>query len=124
MAIGTVIRRTLQITIGLIVIGVLAIGALGSYVEYRIESSPELRDRLELSLQAAEYRVDKDAGFFDKLGVLISVWWNSDELLAEAERDKALERRAEARSREEQTFHRFNDQSVTYDDDYYPAPDK
>lgn len=119
MAIGTVIKRTLQVLIGLFLLGGFAISALSSYVE----NSPEAQERLKVSVEAAEYRVDEDAGFLAKLGTLISAWWESDELLAEAKTEKALEQQAKAQRKKEEADRRFNETSYSSNDDYYGTSD-
>jgi hypothetical protein len=50
---------------------------------------------------------------------LISAWWDSDELVAEAQQDKALEEESKEKREARERERRFNDSQYREGDDYY-----
>jgi len=113
------IKRSFQAAGCLIVLGVAAIGGISSYVE----RNPETKERLEISERVASDRIDHDAGFFTKVGALISAWWESDDLVEEVRTEKAEAEQDKAARRKEAEARRFNDSSYNSEDDYYAGND-
>lgn len=111
----TFIKRIFQVAGCLIIAAVMAWGALVSYVD----KSPEAQERIELSVKDAEMRVDEDASFMEKVGALISSWWNSDELVAEEAQDKALSAESKKKREQRERERRFNEGQNSESDDYY-----
>jgi hypothetical protein len=111
----TFIKRLFQAAGCLVVAVVMAGSALTAYVD----KNPEAQERIKLSALDAEMRVDEDSTFFEKVGALISSWWNSDELVADAEQDKALRAESKKRREERERDNRFNDTQYSENDDYY-----
>jgi hypothetical protein len=115
MGIITIIKRTFQAAGCLIIAGVMAVSGLASYVE----ANPVANDRMEVIEREAKQRVDEDAGFFEKVGAIIAAWWDADELVAEAEQDKALNAHSKKKQEERERDRRFNDSQYSESDDYY-----
>ena len=115
MTIGNVIKRSFQALGCLWLLGVIVLGGVSAYME----NNKEAQARLEISAKDAEFRVDEDAPFLTKVGVLVTSWWNSDELIEEAKTEKALDQQAEAKSKADEESRRFNDSSYNSSDDYY-----
>lgn len=115
MTIGTVIKRGFQALGCLWLLGVVVLGGTSAY----FENNKEAQKRLEVSAEDAMLRVDEDAPFWTKVGVLVTSWWNSDELIEEAANDKALEAKATAKRKEDEESRRFNDSHYNSSDDYY-----
>lgn len=115
MGVFTIFKRLFQATGCLIIAAVMAGSALTSYVD----SSPEVQERLKLSVEDAETRVDEEDSFWTKMSALISSWWESDELVAEAEQDKALAAESKKKREESERERRFNESQYSSNDDYY-----
>lgn len=115
MGIFTIIKRMFQAAGCLIIVIVMA----GSSLIFYVESNPEPSERMEAIGQEVDDRVDSDAGFLERLGALISAWWDSDELVAEAQQDKALQEESKTRREENERERRFNDSQYSSDDDHY-----
>lgn len=111
----TFIKRTIQAVVLLIVAVVMAGSAFVSYVE----KDPDARARAEVIGRDAEMRVDEDSTFLEKVSALIASWWDSDELIAEAEQDKALEAESKKKAAEREREAAFNDSQHSSNDDYY-----
>ncbi|MBP6363471.1 MAG: hypothetical protein KA233_12575 [Novosphingobium sp.] len=111
----TFIKNTIRAAGCLIIFAVMAGGSLVSYVE----SNPDRSGRMAAIGWEAEQRVDRDAGFIEKVGALISAWWDSDELVAEAQQDKALEEESKEKREARERERRFNDSQYREGDDYY-----
>lgn len=113
----TLIKRTVLALIGLGVLVVISISFLAAW----FQSNPPDPDRIEAMERAAKHRVDEDSGVMEKIAVLVSTWWESDDLVAEAKQEKAdreREREADRRAEEER---RFNTPQYYGNDDYYPS---
>lgn len=119
MTIVTILKRTFAILFGLFLLGGFALSSLSGY----FQNSPDAQERLKVSVEAAEYRVEKDAGFFTKLGTLVSAWWESDELVAEAKSEKKTEQQAKDQYKKDKEARRFNESGFNSSDDYYAPSD-
>ncbi len=119
MGVGATIKRTFQGLGCLMVIGVYLVLGTASY----FGNNPEADKRFEVSAEDAKHRVDEDAPFWTKVGVLVTSWWHSDELVAETQAERALDERAEAKNQAEDESNRFNDSAGGSDNDYYPSQD-
>ena len=117
MSVAGIFKR---IIVGLILLVVAGVALLSATYTY-IDNSPEAQERLKVSVEDVEDRVDEDASVMTKLSALAASWWNSDDLVAEAQDDKARTLKAEAAQRKKEEEHRFNDSRTGYDDDYYPG---
>lgn len=115
MSISGFLKRAIVAVVGLVIVFVFALTALYQY----IDKSPDAQERLELSAKRAELSISEDDGFLTKLGVLIAVWWNSDELVADAREDKELAEQEQAERRKEAEAARFRDDTADSNDDYY-----
>jgi hypothetical protein len=115
MGIFTFIKRIFQAAGCLIIAAVMASSALTAY----IDKNPAAQERIELSAKDAEMRVDEDSTFLEKVGALISSWWNSDELIAEEAQDKALQAESKKKREEREREQRFNETRDSSNDDYY-----
>lgn len=116
MSIVGFIKRAIVALIGLVMLGAFALTALYQY----IDNSPEAQERLEISAKRAELSVNEDDGFFTRVGLLIAVWWNSDELVADAREDKAAEERARAERKKQREAEAFEQGDSYYSNgDYY-----
>jgi hypothetical protein len=113
----TYIKRIFQAGGCLVVAVVMAGSALTSYVD----KNPAVQERIELSAKDAETRVDEDAPFMEKVGALISSWWESDELIADAQQEKTLEAESKKKQKQREREHRFNDSQYHENDDYYAS---
>jgi hypothetical protein len=122
VSVGTLIKRSFQGLGCLVLLGIVLLSGAGSISSY-YENNPEAQKRLEVSAKDAELRVDEDAPFWTKVGVLITSWWHSDELIAEAQTEKALEEQIKAKNRAEEESHRFNNGYDSSGSDYYPSQD-
>lgn len=111
----TFIKRIFQAAGCLVVAVVMSGSALTAY----IDKNPEAQERVKLSVMDAEMRVDRDSTFFEKVGALIASWWDSDELVAEAQQDKALRAESKKAREERERERRFNDGHSYDSDDYY-----
>lgn len=111
------LKRTVVALIGLF----FAVGFLLTALYRYVDKSPEAQERLELSAQRAELSINEDDSFLTKLGVLFAVWWNSDELVADARQEKEIEEKNAAQRRKEANAARFRDQDSHSgaNDDYY-----
>jgi hypothetical protein len=109
------IKRVFQVLAFIVLLGGVSLTGLYNY----IDTNEEVQARLKLSVEDAEMRVDEDAGFFEKLGALIASWWDSDELVAEAEQDKASSEHSKKQREERERERRFNDSQYREGDDYY-----
>ena len=111
----TNIKRVFQVLVFIVLLGGVSLTGLYNYVD----TNPEVQERLKLSALDAETRVDRDAGFFEKLGALAAAWWDSDELVADAQQDKALRKESQKKREERERDNRFNDTQYSENDDYY-----
>jgi hypothetical protein len=111
----TFIKRIFQAAGCLVVAVVMSGSALTAY----IDKNPAAQERIELSAKDAEMHVDEDSTFFEKVGALISSWWNSDELIAEASQDKALSAESKKKRDQREREQRFNESHYSESDDYY-----
>lgn len=118
MSIGTIIKRAFQGLGCLVLIGAAGLGALSAYFSH-IERDPEALARLKAAGDAAEHRIDKDASPLAKLGVLLDIWWNADELAVDKELEDALKAKAEADRLKAEEESRFNSALPPSDNDYY-----
>lgn len=109
-----------RIIVGLILLVVAGVALLTATYTY-IDNSPEAQERLKVSVEDVEDRVDEDAGVMTKLSALAASWWGSDDLVTEVREEKAREQKAKAERRAEDEERRFNDSNHGYDDDYYPG---
>lgn len=115
MTAGNIIKRTFQSLGCLFLLGVISLAGLYSY----IDNSPGTQKELLVSLEAVEHRVDEDSGFFERLGVLVTAWWNSEEHYAEKQREDELEAKAKAARRQAEEERRFNNTVPSSENDYY-----
>lgn len=115
MSFAGFLKRAIVAVVGLVIVFVFALTALYQY----IDKSPDAQERLELSAKRAELSISEDDGFLTKLGVLIAVWWNSDELVADAREDKELAEKEEAERRKDAEAERFERDESSYSGDYY-----
>ena len=113
----TSIKRVFQVLVCIVLLGGFALTGLYNYVD----TNEEVQARLKLSVEDAETRVDREAGFLEKAGALIASWWDSDELVAEAQQDKALHEESRKKQEKRESEQRFNDSQYSSNDDYYGA---
>jgi hypothetical protein len=111
----TSVKRVFQVLVCIVLLGGISLTGLYNY----IDTNEEVQARLKLSVEDAEMRVDRDAGFWEKAGALISSWWDSDELVAEAQQDKDLRDHSKKQQEERERERRFNDSQYSENDDYY-----
>jgi hypothetical protein len=111
----TSIKRVFQGLVLIVLLGGISLTGLYNY----IDSNEAAQARLKLSVEDAETRVDRDAGFFEKAGALIASWWDSDELIAEEAQDKALQAQSTKKREAREQEHRFNENQYSDNDDYY-----
>ncbi len=119
----TNIKRVFQALVCIVLLGGFSLTALYNY----IDTNAEVQARLKLSVEDAETRVDDDAGFLEKASALIASWWDSDELVADAQQDKDLSEQSKKRQEQREREHRFNDSQYndtqsSENNDYYGAP--
>lgn len=112
----TLIKRTFVVIVALVMLGFFALAGVTTYYE----NSPEARERLELSAKSIEDEVDEDTGFWTTLSMLVAAWWDSDELVDEAKREKSEEARSRADRKRDEEARRFNDSQYDSGSDYYP----
>lgn len=112
----TFIKRSIQIVAGLILLAMFGFGFLTTWFQH----NPPSADRLEAIERSAEGRVNEDDSFLTKVGVLVTAWWESDEVMKDVKEEKAMEASAKAERRKAEESRRFNDPSYDYDSDYYP----
>lgn len=116
MTAATLVKRLIVIVIMLVMLGFFALAGVTTYYQ----NSPEARERLELSVKSIEDQVDEETGFWSTLSMLVAAWWESDELVEEAKREKSSEAKASADRRREEEASRFNDSQYDASSDYYP----
>jgi uncharacterized membrane protein len=116
MTAASLIKRTIVAMIALVMFVVFALTGLYLY----IDKSPEAQQRLELSAKSIEHEVEDDTPILTTLSLLIAAWWESDELIDEAKRDKAETAKAKADRKRDEEVRRFNDSQYDSSSDYYP----
>jgi hypothetical protein len=116
MTVATLIKRTIVVMIGLVMVVAAALTGLYHYVD----RSPAAQERLELSAKSIEHEVEDDTPVLTTISLLIAAWWDSDKLVEEAHREKAETARQQADRKREEEARRFNDSQYDYNSDYYP----
>ncbi len=109
------IKRLFQVLACLALLGGFSLTALYNY----INTNAEVQARLKLSVEDAETKVDKEAGFLEKTTALAVSWWESDELVAEAQQDKVLRDDSKKKQAERERDRAFNENQHSSNDDYY-----
>lgn len=117
MPVLTFLKRGIQLIILLAIGAVALLTGLYTY----IDSSPEAQERIKVSVEDVEGRVDPEAGFMTKATALVASWWSSDEIVAEKRTETALSAKAAADERKEEESRRFNAGDSGFDGDYYPG---